>query len=262
MKEILVVVPAHNEEQNIGRCLNNLNGLTVPEDCMVKVAVVLDRCTDKTASIVKAVPCKFWVAAFEKDFYGKCVSHGSNNFEFALKQTCFGDYIVRCDADVQALPSNALELLLPHLTDEVRRVSGECRSRTDKWYWNLLFWLSELNGKITPLGEEPRGAFCMFERRTVKEVGGFHRTSWSWDTGFDILIKEHGWKVMKVKELVVTTKRSTTLNGIVKRQILSGKARKSLNASFKRTLLHSIFRGRIFVLYGYLAETLRSKEIV
>ena len=255
MKEILIVVPAHNEEQNIRRCLYTLSSLTVPEDCMVKIAVVLDRCTDRTAAIVKSMPSRFWVASFEKTVYGPCVSHGSNNFEFALKQTCFGDYIVRCDADVQNIPSNALELLLPHLNDEVRRVSGECKSRTDKWYWNLLFWLAELNARITPLGEEPRGAVCMFERRTVQEIGGFHRSSWSWDTGFDVLIKQHGWKVMKVKELVVTSKRKTSLKGIIRRQILSGKARRSLNASFKRTLLHSIFRGRIFVLYGYLTET-------
>lgn len=47
----LVLVPAHNEEPVIGRCLEAIDGDRRPDD---RVLVVADRCTDKTAEIARS----------------------------------------------------------------------------------------------------------------------------------------------------------------------------------------------------------------
>lgn len=47
----LVLIPAHNEERVIGRCLEAINGDRRPEDF---VLVVADRCTDATGRIARA----------------------------------------------------------------------------------------------------------------------------------------------------------------------------------------------------------------
>jgi len=52
--EISVVVPAHNEEKYIGRCLSSINEQLVPQGLQVETIVVLNRCTDKTEEVAKA----------------------------------------------------------------------------------------------------------------------------------------------------------------------------------------------------------------
>ncbi|WP_325893331.1 glycosyltransferase [Grimontia sp. NTOU-MAR1] len=52
--KISVVIPAHNEEKFIGRCLSSINEQLVPHDLQVEIIVVLNRCTDGTATIARA----------------------------------------------------------------------------------------------------------------------------------------------------------------------------------------------------------------
>jgi len=52
--KISIVIPAHNEEKYIGRCLSSINEQLLPDDLQVETIVVLNRCTDKTACVAKA----------------------------------------------------------------------------------------------------------------------------------------------------------------------------------------------------------------
>ena len=52
---LVVLVPAHNEADFIGRCLETLNSQDYPPD-LFEVAVVADNCTDATASIAASMP--------------------------------------------------------------------------------------------------------------------------------------------------------------------------------------------------------------
>ncbi|ESP90938.1 MULTISPECIES: glycosyltransferase [Pseudoalteromonas] len=51
--KISIVIPAHNEEKYIGRCLTSINDQIAPNDLQVETIVVLNRCTDKTEEIAK-----------------------------------------------------------------------------------------------------------------------------------------------------------------------------------------------------------------
>ncbi len=248
MKELLILVQAHNEENQIRHCLFALDGLLIPKDFAVEKWVVLDRCTDKTKNIAESLSAK----TLEKDFQGEYNSPQADNIAYSLHKIGFGKYVLVCDADIQEIPNHAFLVLHNYLKGNVKRVSSEVKTRSGKWWLDFLFWLRQINYRFTPMGESPRGAFCLFERQTVEEVGGFDKGSISWDTAFDLKIKRKGWGVYKAKEVIVTEKRDFTLMQLIRHQILEGKARRQLKTGLRRTLLHSIFRCRVFVLIGYL----------
>lgn len=51
---ITVVIPAHNEEKYLGRCLSSVNEQSIPHDMLEEKIVVLNRCSDKTEEVAKA----------------------------------------------------------------------------------------------------------------------------------------------------------------------------------------------------------------
>ncbi len=55
VSDITVVVPAHNEAEEIGACLASLAASAAAVQLPVEVIVVLDACTDQTASVVSGL---------------------------------------------------------------------------------------------------------------------------------------------------------------------------------------------------------------
>jgi glycosyltransferase involved in cell wall biosynthesis len=250
--KLTILVPAHNEENQIGNCLDSLMTITIPKDFIVDYVVILDRCTDETKSVAE----EHGAYTIEKNFRGDYASPIAETLAYGIQST-ESDLVLVCDADIQEIPSNAFVKLYSHLRVPIKRVSSEVKTRSGKWWLDILFWLKDLNKKITPLGTEPRGAFTLFERKAVQEVGGLGKQNRAWETAFDLKIKEHGWKVARIKDVTVTEKRDFTLKRLISHQIESGKSRRQLGVGFWRTLGHSFFRGRIFVLYGYIKQILK-----
>jgi cellulose synthase/poly-beta-1,6-N-acetylglucosamine synthase-like glycosyltransferase len=248
--KLTVLVPAHNEEDMIRDCLISLMQMETPKEISeIEYVVVADRCEDKTEKIASSMGVKVLVKSFRGDY----ISPIAEAMAYGVENTN-GELILKCDADIRA-QKNALYKLLLHLTEDTGRVSSEVKTRTGKWWLDFLMWLRDINFRIAPLGENPRGAFTLFRRKVVEELKGFDKHNPTWDTAFDIRLKKAGYKVKKVKDITVLEfRRNLTLKRIINRQIEAGKSRKKLGISFIRTLLHAIFRGRIFVLYGYLIE--------
>jgi len=248
--KLTVLIPAHNEEDTIEDCIKSLMSMEIPEEIdEVEYVVIADRCEDRTEEIAKSMGVKVLV----KDFRGEYVSAITEAMAFGIENTN-GELILKCDADIR-VTKDALKKLLPHLSDDVGRVSSEVKTRTGKWWLDFLMWLRDINFRIAPLGEAPRGAFTLFRRKVVEEVGGFDKHNPTWDTSFDLLLKKAGYKTKKVRDVTVLEyRRNLTIRQIIQHQIRSGRSRKRLRISFVRTMLHAIFRGRIFVLYGYLTE--------
>jgi cellulose synthase/poly-beta-1,6-N-acetylglucosamine synthase-like glycosyltransferase len=213
----------------------------------VDYVVVEDRCTDNTGQIAKSMGA----TVLTKEFRGKYVSAIAEAVAYGVQNTQ-GELILKCDSDIVAT-KNALNIIIQHLGQDTGRVSSEIRTRTGKWWLDLLMLARDLSFLIAPLGEAPRGGFTLFRREIVKQIGGFDESKPTWDTAFDIRLKKAGYQVKKVKEAtVIEFRRDLTIGRIIKHQISAGQSRRELGVSFWRTLLHSIFRGRPFVLYGYL----------
>ncbi|MGD6817419.1 glycosyltransferase [Metabacillus sp. 84] len=52
-----VIIPAHNEEKFIGKCLESIIAAAKPYKDRVEIIVVLNRCTDRTEAIAKSYNC-------------------------------------------------------------------------------------------------------------------------------------------------------------------------------------------------------------
>lgn len=80
------IVPAHNEEQNIGKCLDSIYSQTFKDfDCVV----IADSCEDKTAEIARSYGAK----VIEADVHNECL--GRN---IGIENSA-GDWILFIDAD-------------------------------------------------------------------------------------------------------------------------------------------------------------------
>ena len=52
-----IIIPAYNEEELIGRCLDSIVTASAPYKDQVEVVVVLNRCTDRTEEIARSYNC-------------------------------------------------------------------------------------------------------------------------------------------------------------------------------------------------------------
>lgn len=52
-----IIIPAHNEEKYIGKCLDSIVKASEAYKEQTEVIVVLNRCTDKTEEIAKSYHC-------------------------------------------------------------------------------------------------------------------------------------------------------------------------------------------------------------
>jgi len=220
--------------------------MKAPSGVNVQHIVVLDRCTDRTRQICE----KYGVKVLVKDWRGSFVSPIVEGMDFALKNVQ-GDLIMKVDADIQ-VTEITLEKLLPHLRGNVACVSAEVKSRTGRKHLDALMWLRDLNYRVAPLGRRIHGACTLFRRDVTEEIGGFDPNAPAWDTGYELKLKKHGYKTKVAENVIVLEYRKTNIRRLIRHQIDSGKARRKMGISFLTTLLHAIFRGRPFVIWGYL----------
>ncbi|WP_155591186.1 glycosyltransferase [Lysinibacillus cavernae] len=55
--KISILIPAHNEEKYIGKCLESISRASKLYENQVEIIVVLNRCTDRTEEIAKSYKC-------------------------------------------------------------------------------------------------------------------------------------------------------------------------------------------------------------
>ena len=244
--KVTIITPAHNEGKRIGHCIRSVQKLDAPNGVKIEHVVVLDRCTDNTRDVCE----DYGVKVLVKNWRGKFVNPIAEAMSFALK-SIHGDLIMKVDADIQ-VTRDTLVKLLPYLKENVVCVSTRVKSRTGKKYLDFLMWMRDLSFRIAPLGRKVYGACMLFRRDVVEEIGGFDVDAPRWDTGYELKLGKYGYETKVIDDATVLEHRETTVRRLVERQISDGKARRKLRIGFLRTLLHAVFRGRPFVLWGYL----------
>jgi len=246
--KVSIITPAHNEEEVIEHCILSVKNLLLPNsETNVKHIVVADRCTDQTVDICRDANVKVLI----KEFLGNVLDPVTEAVDFGVNNSS-GEIIGKLDADI-ILPKNWLVEMIKYLDNGIVCVSCRIKTRTGKWWLDLLMWLRDINYRITPLGEEPRGAARLINRKFLAETGGFEYQWASWDTGLDQKIRMMNYKSLLIKNITALEYRpSLTIRRIIRKQIKQGKARKRMRVSLLRTLAHSLFRIRPFVIWGYL----------
>ena len=221
--KFLIIIPAHNEENNISFCLESLKKQNFQDFvCMI----VNDGSTDRTAEIInnfKNQDSRFRVLDLETSEH----SPGAKvvrTFDKGLQALDWKDFDVVCkyDADI-VFPTNYLEKINQTFETNPKAgiVSGlvyikkyksnseikNLRNANENW---LDFsnknneWIFEnLSSK-----NHVRGPVKAYRKECFEDMNGL-RTVLGWDNLDILLAKKHGWEVVTIKDLWVKHLRPT-----------------------------------------------------
>lgn len=89
-----IIIPAHNEEKYLGKCLDSIEAASKLYKEQLEIIVVLNRCSDKTEEIAKS---------------RNCITVQNNDKNLSKIRNCGaaiarGEIIVTIDADTQMMP--------------------------------------------------------------------------------------------------------------------------------------------------------------
>ncbi len=159
MKKISVVIPAHNEERYIARCLRSVARAAKQYGGRVEAIVVCDRCTDRTAAIAERLGAR--TLAVEE----RCIARVRNAGISAAR----GDIVVTIDADNTMTPGTLTEIAA--LLASGQYIGGGAPIRFERYSFPL--WCNDM---MCRAGFAVTGLYCGIfwaERETFHAVGGF-----------------------------------------------------------------------------------------
>jgi glycosyltransferase involved in cell wall biosynthesis len=170
-QKLCVVVPAFNEQANLGALLRELSSLSIAGH-NVEVLVVDDGSTDQTATLARSFGVKTLSLAFNVGI-GGAVQTG---FQYALAHEA--EFVVQVDGDGQHIPSEIAKLVA-HLeghpgTDVVvgsrylGSVTKNATTPSRRWAGAVLSWILLLLTGVKVL--DPTSGFRIFRRRAAEFV--------------------------------------------------------------------------------------------
>jgi len=192
--KFLIIIPAHNEEDNLSFTLNSLQ----KQSCKnYKIVVVNDGSTDETAEIIKKYTdqdSRFETINLQKSAH-QPGSKVVNAFKNGLKTQNLDEFDVICkfDADI-ILPENYLET-----------IEESFRKNPKHGLIGGLLYI-EKNGEWVYEGNSNkhhvRGPMKAYRKECFIQIGGLRETL-GWDNIDSILLENLGWKEVVLPELQV-----------------------------------------------------------
>lgn len=190
----LIIIPAHNEENNLPFTLNSLQQQSFKD---FKIVVVNDGSTDKTAEVIKKYidnDTRFETINLEKSAH-QPGSKVVNAFKNGLNTQNMDEFNIICkfDADI-ILPENYLEIL-----------EKSFKSNSNYGLVGGLLYI-EKNGDWVYEGNSNkhhvRGPMKAYRKESFLQMGGLRETL-GWDNIDSILLENLGWKEVVLPELHV-----------------------------------------------------------
>lgn len=192
--KFLIIIPAHNEEDNLSFTLSSLQQQSFKD---YKVVVVNDGSTDQTSEIIKKYTdqdSRFETVNLQKSVH-QPGSKVVNAFKNGLKTQNLDEFDIICkfDADI-ILPENYLESIKESFQNNPKNglIGG------------LLY--IEKNGEWVYEGNSNkhhvRGPMKAYRKECFIEIGGLRETL-GWDNIDSILLENLGWKEVVLPELQV-----------------------------------------------------------
>lgn len=152
-RTILIVLPAYNEEENIGELLNQIHfSLEKDSDTNYKVIVVDDGSIDNTRKIVESMSIKMPIDLLVHDFNKGLGTTIRDGLHRAVKQANKNDIIITMDADATHNPGLILRLIRMivegHDVVIASRFQPGARVVGLVWYRRLLSYLASVTFRI------------------------------------------------------------------------------------------------------------------
>ena len=192
---VTIVVPAYNEEKNIGEAVTSL--ARSRHEGGVELVVVDDGSTDNTAEVIKSLKLPN-VRLVQVPNGGKA---NALNTGVAFSRS---ELIVMVDADTMVDSDSIHRLVQPFADETVGAVAGNVkvanrRSLIGKWQhieyvigFSLDRRLYDTMGCISTIP----GALGAFRRRALTQAGGLSEDTLAEDTDLTMAIQRAGWRVV------------------------------------------------------------------
>jgi len=181
MKSISVIIPAHNEERYVARCIRSIRAAARNYKGAVEVIVVCNRCTDKTQQIAESL------GARTVPNQGRCIARVRNAGIAAAR----GEIIVTIDCDNRMTRGTLREI--GYLLSTGRYIGGGAPIRFERY--SLPLWLNDLLCRVS---FKVTGLYCGIfwaERSTFQAVGGFVEKKAMEDAATAKRLKAYGKKL-------------------------------------------------------------------
>ena len=246
--KIGIVIPAHNEEFYIVRCLESFISQTVRPD---KLIVVNDNSTDATAEIVsRYVVDHPWIHLIHFKS-GPAHQPGAkvvNAFNYGYERLG-GDYdlVGKFDADI-ILPSNYFESLLEEFSQNPRL--GLCSGllyikKGDQWEYEAISDKSHI-----------RGPLKLYSKECLSSMNGI-RPGLGWDTADEILAQFYGFETKTLTKLKVKHLRPTGDTYLTSTSQKQGRAHYNLRYSFTIAFLAALKMASIKGSWKVFTQSMR-----
>lgn len=226
-----IIIPAYNEQKNIGLTLDSILKQTLLPQ---KVVVVNDNSTDNTAAIVKEFTQKHNFISLVNTNSEQIHLPGSkviNAFNWGLETLDENyDFIVKLDADL-ILPENYFERIVQIFSENPKVGMAGGRAFIEKDGDWILESLTD--------NDHIRGAFKSYRKECFLEIGKL-KTEMGWDTVDELLSRYFGWEIVVDTSLEVKHLKPTGSEYNKKSRYKQGEAFYRLGYGFWITLIASL----------------------
>ena len=188
--KVSIIIPANNEEKNIGKCLESIKNAKLPQKIDIEVIVVLNRCNDMTEKIANQYK------AFTIKDESRCLSKIRNH---GVKHST-GEILVTIDAD--SCMSENMIIDVVELLSTKKYIGGGVKVYPERYSLGIkLTWcLLNLSMLLTGLS----GGLYWCYKKDFEAIGGFDESlSFGEDLDFAKRLKKYG-KTQGLKYKTIT----------------------------------------------------------
>ena len=197
--DVTVVIPAHNEEKYVARCIRSIKKSAANFGGTVEMIVVCNRCTDKTAQIAEKNGAR---VLFNED---RCIALVRNT---GIK-SARGRIVMTIDCDNRMTKGTISEVY--HLIKSGKYIGGGANMRFERY--SVPLWLNDMMCRI---GFRLTGLYCGIfwaEKSTFDAIGGFVDKRAMEDAATAKMLRNYGKKsgrkytVLKKNYLINSTRK-------------------------------------------------------
>ena len=250
-----IIIPAHNEEDYIGKTLESL----VQQTLLPKAVIVVnDNSTDQTQRICDDYASKHpYISVLNSTSSNKHLPGSKiiNAFNKGLA-VLDNDYDIICKFDADLIfPKDYLEKIANHFNSNTKlgMASGFCYvERNNNWV------LENLTNK-----DHIRGALKAYRKACFNQIGEL-KPSMGWDTVDELLAKYHGWEILTDETLHVKHLKPTGQSYNKASKYMQGEAMYKMRYGFWITLISAIKlakkKGSFRLFKDYMSGYFRAKS--
>ncbi len=196
-RQFSIIIAAHNEEKNIGKCLRLLSEQFYPDD-YYEVIVAVDRCSDNTVGIVRGFQRSFPnLRIIEIQQVPVSISPKKFAIDAAIKKARF-EHLLFLDADVAPSP-NHLQTMNRYFTGDTSAVVSLMKFTEPNSFWQrflvfekLISWCIAGAGIGRQKPVISYGGNWGYTKTAFQIAGGFQTIDHSLSGDDDLLLQKMG----------------------------------------------------------------------